>query len=316
VGKRLVITGATGLIGKELTKKFLKAGYSVTVITRNSNKARHIFADTVDIIEWYLNDKNKSVENICPKINGAFAVINLAGENIGSFRWNKRKKNLILHSRLKSVDILYNALKNCPQKPSLYLGASAIGYYGNTGDVLVNELNNAGGDFLALTVKKWEESQLKFSLFVERIILARMGMVLSNNGGAFPKLVLPYRLFLGGKLGSGNQWLSWIHIEDLTQVFLKLLETPGLQGAINIVSSNPLQMKGVNEILGKTLGRPYFFHVPSFFLKALMGEAASMVLNSSKVEPMILKSLNFKFTFEDFQSAINNLLNSNNPKFK
>ncbi len=310
MSRKIVISGASGLIGRELTGKLIELGYSVVCLSRNPQKAAKVLPASVEIIEWLGEDDDNEKKMICSQINGAGCVINLAGENIGGLRWSKKKKKAILQSRLSAVKTLYEAIKICKAKPPLYIGASAVGFYGDTGEQRVNESNNAGKDFLAGVVEKWEESQAKISLFVDRIAFLRIGMVLSNNGGAFPLLLLPYRLFLGGKIGSGKQWVSWIHIEDLVRAIIEIINNPQIQGTVNIVSPEPVRMDELNIILSKALKRPGLFGLPGFLPKLLMGEAASLLLNSSRVEPMILNSVGFKFNFKYFNKAVEDLLKS------
>ncbi len=304
MSKKIVITGATGLIGKKLVIALLKRGDEIIVFTRNAERAKSLFSSSVKFAEW---DYNKT-EQWRSSLENTDAVIHLAGVNLFSKRWNKEFKDEILKSREISTKNLVDAIRSCKTKPEVFISASAIGYYGNRGDEILTENSSAGNDFLSNVCKTWEFESTKVEEFGVRNVRVRTGIVLTPEDGALKQMLLPYKLFLGGPLGNGTQWMSWLHIDDMIQIYLYALDNKKISGAINAVSPNPVRMKEFAKSLGKVLRRPSIFPVPQFILKLVVGEAASVVTASQKVSADKLLMAGYQFRFNTLSEALKDLL--------
>ncbi len=306
--KKILVAGATGLIGNKLTNKLSGLNHKVAILSRNKTAASKKFGNDIEVYSWDIyKSLDEQPDNWPTIIEETDAVINLAGENLIG-RWSKKKKASILTSRTNSTKLLFNAIKSAENKPKVYVGASAIGYYGDTGNNSVNENSPAGKGFLAEIVKLWEEEQKKLDEIQVRRVTVRIGVVLAKEGGALAKILLPFRLFVGGAVGSGKQWVSWIHIDDLISVFINAIEDDKYIGVVNASSPHPVTMKEFAEAIGNSLKRPSLFNVPEFILKLVMGEAAQIVTSSTRVEPSILLKNNFQFGYTNINDALNALL--------
>ncbi len=304
MNKRIIITGATGLIGQHLYKKLSEKEYEIIILSTDTTKSKQLFPKANEHINWNVlltDDGLKSLKNI-------FAVIHLAGASISGKRWSNKYKKTILNSRVSTTRELLSAFKKCVEKPEVFVSSSAIGYYGSSLTDEFDESSAAGKGFLADVCKQWETEAAKAVDLKMRYVGIRTGIVLANDGGALSKMILPYKLFIGGPIGSAKQWMSWIHIEDLINIYIEALENPELSGAINAASPNPVRMNEFSKTLGKILKRPAFFKVPSFIMKALLGEASSIILEGQKVLPLKLKTGNFHFRFSNLENAVNDLL--------
>ncbi len=300
---KIIVTGATGLIGRKLTGKLLENGNEVTVFTRSVNKAKEKL-DATEFVEW--NPMNISAW--IDQLDGKDAIINLAGENIMSKRWNEQHKKNIFQSRMITTRALVNAMYHVRNKPSVFISASAIGYYGLTGEELITEESKPGTDFLAILTQKWEREAIDAEYVGVRRVSLRIGIVLDKTGGALAKMLMPFRFFLGGPLGTGKQWFSWIHIDDLVKFILFALENERIKGSYNLTSPNPVRMGEFAATLGKVLHRPSFFRVPGLILKVMIGEGAEYLLHGSKVIPVKTLASGFKFDFETLEDALRDLL--------
>lgn len=306
--KKIIIAGATGLIGQALVKNLINKNYEVVTLGRNKSKALALFDNAVKAYEWSPNDSvNRQPEEWSNELNGNYAIVNLAGESLVG-RWTKRKKEKILRSRVESTELLRDAARMSAEKPSVYIGASAIGYYGNTGNKEVNELMPRGEGFLSDVVANWERAQREFEAIGARRVTIRIGMVLSMAGGALPKMALPFKFFIGGPLGSGKQWISWVHISDLVKIFIQALEDDELSGVINASSPNPVTMSQFARTIGSVMHRPSLFKVPEFMLKIILGEAAQLITDSTKVHPALLIKHGFIFDYPALDKALADLL--------
>jgi len=304
VSKKVIITGATGLIGRELVNALHQRGDEITVFTRNTSKAKSLFPQSIKLVEW---DYNKP-EIWQSSLEDANAIIHLAGTNLFAKRWNKKFKEDILNSREISTRNLVTAIKSCKNKPEVFISASAIGFYGNRGDENLTESSSAGNDFLANVCKVWESEAEKVKDLGLRNVRVRTGIVLSPEDGALKQMLLPFKLFIGGPLGNGNQWMSWLHIDDMIQIYLYALDNKEISSAINAVAPNPLRMKEFAKTLGKILKRPSIFPVPKFILRLVVGDAASVVTASQKVSADKLLKAGYKFKFTKLSDALQNLL--------
>lgn len=298
---KIAISGATGLIGKKLVDEFIKRNDKVMVLTRSIQKAKKVFGEKVNYIEW-----SKNLNEWQYKLETVETVINLAGENVMARRWNEEHKRKIYSSRIDGTKKLVDAISNLTNKPKVFISASAIGYYGNINNE-VDENSNSGNDFLANVVKDWEKASQSLEEKNIRRVIIRIGIVLDKNEGALPKLVLPFKFLAGGSIGSGEQWLSWIHVDDLVNIFLFAIDNQ-ISGIYNAVSPKPVKMKNFAKTLGKILHRPSFFNVPEFALKLVLGEGSASILNGAKVKSEKIQSAGFKFQYENLNEALMKLL--------
>ncbi len=299
--KRIVIAGGTGFIGKHLSKHLAMNGYEVVILTRNPPKSNEIDSITYEKLEI------NNIENTAKVINDAFAVINLSGAGIGDKRWTPEYKKIIHDSRVSVTSHLIKVLNFVEKKPKSFISASAIGIYGDRGDEMLNEKSGLSSTFLAKVCHDWEKEADNCPQDI-RLIKARMGIILSIDGGALPKMITPFKFFIGGPIGSGNQWMSWIHIDDICNMFLMVIENEESRGVINFVVPNPVQMNEFAETLGKMLGRPSFFRLPAFVLKIILGESSVLVLESQRVNSTAAEHLDYKFKFKTLSDALKNLL--------
>jgi hypothetical protein len=301
---KIIITGATGLIGRTLCEKLISRGDGITVFSRNVEKAKKNLPQVNNFVEWDYKNPDKW-DN---EIKGKDAVIHLAGANLFGKRWNDDYKSKILESRQISTRNIVNAIINAKTKPSTLICSSAVGIYGERGDELLTEDSSTGNDFLAQVCKTWEDEAAKVESAGVRRVSIRTGIVLSKNDGALKQMLLPFKFFVGGPLGNGKQWFPWIHIDDLIDSCIFSLDNPNVNGAVNGVSPNPVTMNEFAKVLGKALHRPSFFKVPVFALKIAVGEFAESILASIRAVPEKLIRNNFKFKFEGLNVALKDLL--------
>jgi uncharacterized protein len=306
LSKRIIITGATGLIGKRIIPLLMEKGYSIIIFTRNIESAqKKIDNESIAYIKW---DYTKPIDDIIKYIDGSYSIINLAGASIGGKRWNDSYKQLIYDSRVKTTKKITEAISKCKNKPECLINTSAIGYYGTTGKEILNEDSPEGSDYLAVLCKDWESAAFEAEKSGVRVITLRIGIVLDRNEGALKKFLLPFKLFAGGHQGSGNQWISWIHIDDLISLIFYSLENKGIIGAVNCTSVNPVTNKEFSKTLGKVLHRPSYFPVPGFVLKIAVGDFTEYLLKGRKVIPEKALKNGYKFQFEVIEKALLNLL--------
>jgi uncharacterized protein (TIGR01777 family) len=305
MSKRIVITGATGLIGKKLVNTLSKRENEIIIFTRNLNKARSIFPRLETFVEW---DYEKP-ELWQLYLENVDAIIHLAGISLLSKRWNNHFKDEALKSRELSTKNLIEAIRLGKSQPEVFISASAIGFYGNRKDELLTENSSAGNDFLANVCKVWETESEKVTDLGIRNVRVRTGIVLTPDDGALKQMLFPYKLFIGGPLGNGNQWMSWLHIDDIINIYLYALDNKEIYGAINAVSPNPIRMKEFAKTLGKILKRPAIFPVPQCILRLVVGEAAEVVTASQKVDSNKLLRSGYKFKFNYLSEAFDDLLN-------
>jgi uncharacterized protein (TIGR01777 family) len=312
VAMRVIITGGAGLIGRALTKELTQSGYEVLVLSRYPGKARYLPSNT-QVVYW----DGRSADGWGKMAEGAEAIVNLAGESIAGDsmlalilnRWTAQRKRSILESRLNAGKAVVQAVQLAKQKPKVVIQASAVGYYGNRGEEELTEESVPAHDFLAQICSEWEASTKQVEqLGVRRVIIRTGGVALSTEGGAFPFMLLPFRLFAGGPLGNGKQWFSWIHIADEVRAIRFLIENPAAEGVFNLCAPNSTRNGEFSRILGKVLHRPSFLPVPGFALQLAFGEKAGLLTDSQKQVPKRLLELGFTFLFPDAESALQDLL--------
>jgi uncharacterized protein (TIGR01777 family) len=292
---KILITGASGLIGKRLTEMLLEKGYQVAHLSRSSKSGK------VPSFVW---DVDKG-EMESQALEGVEGIIHLAGAGVADKRWSKSRKEEILQSRVKSTKLLFDTLSKNPNQVKSFISASAIGYYGFESEEVLTEDSKPGIDFLANVTKQWEAEVDKLAVLKIRVVKLRIGIVLSEKGGALPEMAKPIRLGFGSPLGSGKQQLSWIHLDDLCEMFIHAFQMNQMNGAFNAVSgdwvTNAQMTKEISKILNKPLWAP---NVPAFVLKIVVGEMAMIVLGGSKVSADKIKKSGFVFKYTELNEAL------------
>nr|WP_263314394.1 TIGR01777 family oxidoreductase [Mammaliicoccus sp. Marseille-Q6498] len=296
--KNILITGGTGLVGTELVHHYLKGDYEIFILTR-SDKA----SDNTRI--HYINWKKDGWESLVPHID---IVVNLAGANLTQ-RWSPEHKDAIMNSRIESTRRLYDYFKKQNYAPKVLFNASAVGYYPPSKVVSYDENDQfLSHDFLSTVVERWEQTAMLFEKLGTRVVIGRFGVVLSEKSGALPTMAKPYQFFIGGPLGSGEQWMSWIHIDDLIKGITTLISGNDNEGVFNMCSPNPVQQKEMGKAIGKVLHRPNLMPVPAFVLRLLLGEQSTIILNVQKVFPKRLLEQHFHFEHANIEEAMEDLL--------
>lgn len=299
MSKKILITGASGLVGSHLTEMLLQKGYQVVHVGRTKRVGK------IPAFVWDVNTgefDNQALE-------GVDAIINLAGAGVADKRWTELRKREILESRIKSVALLNKVLSTVPHRVTTFVSASAIGYYGfGFGAEVFTEETKPGTDFLATVTNQWEAEVDKIGMLNLRLVKLRIGIVLSDKGGALTEMAKPVRWFVGSPLGNGGQYLSWIHIDDLCAMFEKAVADINLQGAYNAVCGDWVTNKEITKAIGKALNRPVWLPpVPGFVLKIMLGEMANLVLLGSKVSAAKIKETGFEFRFTKLGEALKSL---------
>jgi len=306
---RIVITGGTGLIGRALSANLASDGHEVIVLSRSTAGASHL-PDGVRAERW----DARTAEGWGHLADGADAIVNLAaaslaGERFFPTRWTDERRRVIRDSRLHSSRAVVEAVAQAEQKPRVVVQSSAVGYYGYHGNEILSEEAEHGDDWAArFTAKEWEPSTEAVEEMGVRRVVIRTGVVLSTEDGALPRLLLPFRLYAGGPLGSGEQWYSWIHIQDEARALRFLIETEQARGAFNLTAPNPVTNGALAKLIGKVMGRPSFLPVPGFAMKAAFGEVADVVLKGQRAVPKRLLDLGFEFHFPAAEAALGDLL--------
>ena len=291
-GMHVVIAGGHGLLGSALTSRLVDGGHTVSVLTRTARHASDIAWDPAD------NDPTWRRH-----VAGADAVINLAGTSNAGSRWTAARKADILDSRVRATRALVGAVRDARQPPAAFLSGSAIGVYGPRGDEPVTEETAPGSGFLAGVCEAWER-EAQSAATVTRVVLLRTGVVLARQGGALPQMALPFRCFAGGPVGSGRQWVSWIHIDDWVDEICWALTTTAVTGALNLTAPYPVTNRQFASTLGGVLARTALLPVPAFALRLALGEMAEMVLTGQRVLPARAQARGFGFRYADLTSAL------------
>ncbi len=300
---RIVITGGTGLIGRALAAELWGAGHEVTVTSRSPERVEGM-PGGVALRGW----DAVSVEGILPIVEGVDAVVHLVGEGIGDGRWSAARKERIRASRVDSTRALVAALERSQARPAVLLQGSAVGIYGPRGDEALDEDSQPGTGFLAELVRDWEAAGAAAEASGVRRVVLRTGVVLAREGGALPRMALPFKLFVGGPLGGGRQWLSWIHVGDLVAAARFLLSEPEARGPFAVTAPEPLANRDFSRELGRALRRPSLAPVPGFVLRLVVGEMAETLLTGQRVLPKRLLAAGYTFRFPTAAAALADLL--------
>src|SRR5229473_1562034 len=309
---KILVTGSSGLVGTALGSGLARAGHTVCRLARPNSAAgegpKEGFA-----VAW-----NPASGELGGAGVGADAVVNLAGASIADGRWTTQRKELLRSSRVDTTRALVGALAKMNARPGVLVSASAIGYYGNRGDEMLTEESKAGTDFLAGLAQEWEAEARKAEALGIRVVVARFGIILAREGGALPKMMLPFKFGAGGKLGSGQQWMSWVTLEDVVGILRFAIENASVRaagnvapvrGALNIVSPQPLQNAEFTKVLAKAMHRPALFPAPAFALRLALGEMAdALLLSSQRVQPQVLETFGYRFLHSELSGALNAVL--------
>ncbi|MBK7977782.1 MAG: TIGR01777 family protein [Deltaproteobacteria bacterium] len=301
---RVAITGATGFVGRALSRALDERGDEVVAFTRDPEAAADRLEPEAVAVRWDPDD----VVAIASSLAGVDAVVNLAGEPVVGKRWTAAQKARIHDSRVHGTRALVQALAQAEPRPSVFVSASAIGYYGTSGNQELDESAPSGTDFLAGVCRDWEAEALAAQDAGVRTVVIRVGVVLGADGGALPKLLLPFKLFVGGPAGDGQQWVSWIALDDLVGLVLFAIDQQRVRGVLNGTAPNPVTNRELSETIGHVLGRPSFLPAPSFGIKALLGEAATVVLDGQRVVPARALELGYGFRFVEPDAALRAIL--------
>lgn len=297
---KVAITGGTGFIGKALSQFLSRKGWIVYILTRQTKEDHS--NPNIQYVQWNTTSKTFPLSSVD-------VVINLAGEPLNNKRWTEKQKENIITSRTHTTKRLIQQLQTIQTKPHTFINASAIGYYGTSETKSFTEHNEEHGtDFLARTVKEWEKEARRAESLGIRTIYARFGIVLGRDGGALPKMLLPYQLFAGGTIGSGKQWLSWIHLDDVVRMIHFAIETKEIEGALNITGPKPATMKEFGKTISHVIHRPYWLPVPSFALHALLGEMSMLILQGQHVIPNKALQHGFRHSFPHLKEALQHII--------
>lgn len=299
---KVLVTGATGFIGKKIVEKLLAKNHQVVVLTRNPQKSQAIWGDKVSAFAW------NSTKELVPTeaLSGIDGVINLVGENIAEGRWTESQKQKIYDSRILSTKNLMESFVKLNQKPVI-ISTSAIGVYGPRDNELVSESTSVGAGFLANVCDDWERVALDYKNQLSRLAIIRVGVVLGREGGMMKKLLPVFKMGFGGPIGDGKQWMSWIHVDDLANLYLFALENSSVEGIINGVSPYPLTNKAFTKAFSKAVKRPALFKVPPIALKIMMGQMSCIAIDSQKIVSERLKMLGFNFEYSKADKALENI---------
>lgn len=300
----IVVTGGTGFIGRALCASLQQAGHRVTVLTRRPQEANRVCGAAVTAVEW----SDGGASGWEQALEGADAVVNLAGAPIADARWTTARKRLLTDSRVRGTRRLVEALSRRTIKPRVLVSASGIGYYGASDDRALDEGAARGQGFLADLCLEWEAAALEAASFGTRVVTLRTGMVLEQDGGALPKMLFPFRLFAGGPIMPGAQWVSWIHRRDHIGLILWALTAPGVSGPLNAVAPGAVTMHTFCDVLGRVLHRPSWLPVPGFALQVALGELGTLMTTGQRVSPAKALASGYKFEYPTLEPALRAIL--------
>ena len=300
---KILITGGTGFIGNQLCKKLLQRGHEVVLLTWTKSKSRTgLNLPGISFFDYPYAADSVIPDNLIKDID---AIINLAGEPIFTGRWTEEKKKKIAESRINITRQLVESIARLPwKKPQVLVSASAVGYYGPSDETELSEESPPGNDFLAQVCAQWEKEALRAEDFGVRTVVLRTGIVLDRGGGALEKMIPPFKYYIGGPIGNGKQYFSWIHREDMTELYATAVTDTRLRGPVNATAPNPVTMKELSKTIGKVLKRPSWFTVPAFLAKIIIGGSAQVVVTGQRVIPLKLLSIDFPYQYTEIQEAL------------
>ena len=302
---RIVIAGGTGFLGRPLTGALMADGHDLVILTRSHPNARTL-TPGARAVHWMPDGTAGAWSG---EIDGAGAVINLAGESIAAKRWTAAQKHRIAESRMQATGSLVAAIRKAVSAPSVFLSGSAVGYYGPLGGEIATEERPAGSDFLAQVCVQWENEAGRAASDRTRVVCIRTGMVLESDGGALPQMLPPFRFGAGGPIGSGRQYWPWIHRQDWIALARWIIETPAADGALNATAPHPVTNADFAHALGRALHRPAFIPAPGFALRLLLGEMADgLLLSGQRAVPSKAERLGFRFRYPRVDDALNSIL--------
>ena len=302
---KVLITGATGFVGRAVARRLQRDNHEVCVITRSAEGARSRLGAKLRIVQDDGTDAT-----ISEAVEGQDAIIHLAGEPLIGGRWTDARKRAFVDSRVGFANRLIDAMRRADKKPGVFLSASAVGFYGDRQDEELDESSIAGQGFVADLCRQWEQSALQAETLGARVAVLRTGVVLGQEGGALPRMKTPFSLGLGGRLGTGRQWMPWIHIADLVEMFATALTDARWSGVFNATAPSAVTNAEFTQVLGKALNRPTPFPVPQFALRAALSGAAEILLGSQRVQPKAALARRFAFTYPNIDDAVGHLLAS------
>ena len=309
---KVIVTGATGFVGSALVRRLLSRGDRVVAVSRNPDKAAVVLGNDVTAVPWSPPASNAALVD---EVNGADAIVNLAGEPLADKRWTPEEKDRILRSRVDAGRSILEAVRMATSRPGVLINASAIGYYGDRGDERLVESSPPGHNFLADVVRQWEASVGPVIELGVRLVLLRTGFpVLGSSGGALPRFALPFRFFGGGVLGPRDQWVSWIHIEDEVDLILFALDSDVVSGPVNATAPNPVTMAEFSNGIGHALKRPVWVPAVPTILRLVLGERAEPLFTSQRVFPDRALGLGFQFKYVNANQALDSLLGNPHPQ--
>jgi uncharacterized protein (TIGR01777 family) len=301
---KILVTGSTGLVGTALVSELKEAGHTVCRLVRPDTNIEAIRGTGGFDVKWDPVTGELGAAGV-----GADAVVNLAGASIADGRWTRERKRLLRTSRVDTTHALVGALAKMAARPRVLVSASAIGYYGNRGDEVLDEQSAAGRDFLGDLAQGWEAEAEKAEVLGIRVVRARFGIILAEAGGALPQMARPFRFGMGGKIGSGQQWMSWVTLKDVVAILRFALENGAARGPMNVVSPQPTRNAEFTTVLAKALHRPAIFPAPAFALRLMLGEMAdALLLSSQRVVPAQLEKLGYRFLQPDLQTTLDRVL--------
>jgi uncharacterized protein (TIGR01777 family) len=302
--KKIIITGATGSVGRRILQKLDSRKDEVIVFTQNAQQALIKLPAVNNIYKWDYNRPDEWKQYL----NGVDAVVHLAGANLGAKRWTDEYKKLAYKSRIVSTRNLVEAIKSVEQKPKVFITSSAVGYYGNRYDEILDENSTPGNDFLANLCKDWEKEADKVEQYGVRRVSLRTGLVLMKDEGLVKQLLLPFKLFIGGPLGNGRQWFPWIHINDVIEIYLRAIDNENIKGPVNLASPGIVRMEEFAKTFGRVLRRPSILPIPKLAMKIVAGEVADYAVMSQRISVEKILNTGYQFKFEDLEEALKDLL--------
>ncbi len=299
---KVLVTGATGFVGTKLVNELFRDGHEINILSRNATSAKNKFSVPVNTFDWKTEELPSS-----EAFAGVEAIVNLAGEGIANKRWSETQKKKIYDSRIVGTTNLLKGMQKSGVKPKVVVSASAIGFYGDRGNDVLQENAAKGTGFLSDVCADWEKVAIENTSGV-RLVNLRIGVVLGSQGGMLQKLLPLFKLGLGGPVGNGNQWMSWVHVDDLISLIKFSLKTNEVAGPVNAVAPNPATNKEFTKAMGTALSRPAVLPAPAFGIKLAMGELSALVLDSQKVSSEKAEKLGFKFEYPTIDKALNEIV--------